>query len=230
MPLEANRRAVRAAEAGAGSAEQALAAAGLGGRNVEVLLFEEATCEVFAPGFLVALDWDLHAVVVAFRGTACLSDCLTDLACESASVQLLGATGHAHRGMLMAARRLESRVFSSVSSGIARLCAAGHAVRLRICGHSLGAGVASLLTALWLAARRFPDIELHCYAFASPQVLDGRLAARLAADATSLVVGDDIVPRFSLATALDLRSAMLLLRDPEANCLPAEFRAAEILS
>ncbi|KAJ1565675.1 hypothetical protein HK405_011830, partial [Cladochytrium tenue] len=137
---------------------------------------------------------------------------------------------------------------------------------LVLTGHSLGAGVAALLSVLWgdpatgcVAARSgllppAPDggdglarVPLHCYAFACPAVLavpsggggggggdggaDGaastsstRWAPGFERLVTSLVVGDDLVPRLSLGSVRDLAGAVAWLhlhRDDVANPLVA---------
>lgn len=46
---------------------------------------------------------------------------------------------------------------------------------------------------------------------------------------TSIVVGDDLVPRFSLATSNDLRAATLSINDPVAHGLDHSFHAESVL-
>lgn len=101
--------------------------------------------------------------------------------------------------------------------------------RLVVCGHSLGAGVSSLLTALWLDVGRFPDTKLECYAFACPQILDRELALAQAVHTTSFVCGDDMVPRLSLATVEDLRDALLRLHAPADYGLGQGLAAWELM-
>lgn len=68
-------------------------------------------------------------------------------------------------------------------------------LQLILCGHSLGAGVASVL-ALILKAR-FPHVK--CYAFAPPgATMSVQLATAVSSFVSSVVVGKDMVPRLSL--------------------------------
>jgi len=102
-------------------------------------------------------------------------------------------------------------------SGLSRL-SAGSTRRIVICGHSLGAGVAALLSALW-RDRGLEGVDVQCIALACPQVLDASLAVAQRGHTTSIVVGNDLVPRFSLATSQDLQAAILCLDDPERQGL-----------
>ena len=103
-------------------------------------------------------------------------------------------------------------------------------------GHSLGAGTATLLAFLWqrggalrgmalgsgtasgttgsgMPSEIRPSIEgrISCVAFATPQTMDKASAHGQIATTTSVIVGDDLVPRFSLRSTLDLhRRAMRL--------------------
>jgi len=47
---------------------------------------------------------------------------------------------------------------------------------------------------------------------------------------TSVVVGDDLVPRFSFATTEDLRNVALILSDPAAHGLSGSHSAAALLA
>lgn len=219
-------RAHQVASRGGNPGEAALACAGILGQ-VQILAFEQRCNEVFAPGFLVAADHDTGCVVVALRGTASIADALADLVCEPAHILLGGHAGSAHGGMLKAALGLESKLAAAAESGL-ELLAPGAPRSVVICGHSLGAGVASLVAALWRDSGRFQGTHVRCFAFACPQVLDSELALAQSNHTTSFIVGDDLVPRLSLATARDLRTAMLLLSSPASSGIPS-LRTAEVL-
>ena len=61
---------------------------------------------------------------------------------------------------------------------------------LVLCGHSLGAGIASVLSMMW--QRRF-SVPVHAYAFASPCVVDLRTARDAAPCVTTVVVGEQCI-------------------------------------
>lgn len=231
--LSAAARAHEATERGGGPAEAALACAGIDG-HVETLAFEQRTHEFFAPGYMVAVDHEYGYVVVALRGTSSMKDIVADLVCEPAAVQLGGVEGIAHGGMLKAAQHLDETLAVLTERGLSKLRMSGRMngqqPRIMICGHSLGAGVAALLAALWRDNGRFQGVEFHCMSFACPQVLDAGLAAAVSNFTTSIIVGNDLVPRFSLATAHDLREAMLHLNNPVAYGHDPSFCTKEVLA
>lgn len=79
-------------------------------------------------------------------------------------------------------------------------------LRLVVCGHSLGAGVASLLS---LLLRPYVP-TLHCYAFSPPgAMVSGNLARMMEGWVTSVVLHKDCVPRMSLPTIHGLISEMI---------------------
>merc|ERR1719221_257454 len=133
-------------------------------------------------------------VVISLRGTSSATDALTDLVCHPVPIQLGAHDGIAHAGMLRAARRLDAALFELAEAGLSRLGSQAPR-RVVICGHSLGAGVAALLSALWRDRGCLPGVDVKCFAFACPQVLDSSLALAQSGHTTSIIVGDDLVPR-----------------------------------
>lgn len=226
ISVAAISRARAAREAGGSPGDVALACAGIEGR-VDILKFEERTSEIFAPGYLVAVDHEVGCVVIALRGTASITDALTDLICEPVSLQIGGQDGIAHGGMLQAALNLEQVLAELAVSGLLRL---DGRKRIILCGHSLGAGVAALLAALWRDRNRFPGVDVKCIAFACPQVLDSLLAVAQSNHTTSVILGNDMVPRFSLATAQDLFTAMACLHDPDTYGLQSSCSTQQVLA
>jgi len=215
------------AASGGSAGEAALAAAGIEGL-VEIIDFHQGSNRLFEPGYLVAVDHETGHVVVALRGTSSVRDVLSDLACQPTDVQLSGMDGIAHSGMLTAARRIEAKLAGLVKMGLERL--AIETTRVIVVGHSLGAGVSALITALWHDRLAFPGIDLRCVALACPQILDQRLSQAMGNFTTSILLGHDLVPRFSLATANDLRSAILHIHDPQGHGLQASFGSQELLA
>ena len=165
-------------------------------------------------------------VVVALAGTSSIGDVVTDLVCEPITIHLGGLDGLAHGGMWRAAERLAPYLQPVVQQGLAALQGPP---RVMLCGHSLGAGVAALLTGLWRDECAFaPGTSVQCMAFACPQVLDARMAAALRPHVCTLVAGGDVVPRLSLATATDLRDALLHVSAPQTYGLSASYSPAAI--
>ncbi|MBM6387852.1 MAG: lipase family protein [Paenibacillus sp.] len=115
----------------------------------------------------VTVDHGTQAIVLTCRGTLGLSDVLTDLTCDYKEFTLpTDQLPHAqnpdnknqprhyvaHGGMLEAAQLLatqKGKVFEAIKKGLEAYANYG----LVLCGHSLGAGVASLLSVLWSEER-----------------------------------------------------------------------------
>ncbi|CAM0137105.1 unnamed protein product [Umbelopsis sp. WA50703] len=123
----------------------------------------------------VTVDHAAEAVVLTCRGTLGLSDILTDLTCSYAEFTLpqTGPGGEerrfsAHGGMLGAAQLLakqKGKVYRVIRDALDRWPTYG----LVLCGHSLGAGVASLLSVLWSQMRdEFAESEGELYTRALP--------------------------------------------------------------
>jgi len=70
-------------------------------------------------------------------------------------------------------------------------------------GHSLGAGVASLIAMIW--NDEFSMQNMHCYAFAPPSIVSIDLAMRSKTFITTVVVNDDIVPRLSQESMKEMK-------------------------
>lgn len=176
-------------------------------RTPSLELYQRA-CAVFA-------DDAASALVVAIRGTGSMRDLLTDLVCEPAPLQpgelQVGEVDaqFVHDGMWRSAQRLVDELQGTVQAALEER----PTHRVIVTGHSLGAGVAALLCLLWkpLLGDRVTSV-----AFASPQTLDA--AAARAAEGqgvTSLLLGDDLVPRLSLRSATDLGAAAVRLGGEE---------------
>eukprot|EP00931_Biecheleriopsis_adriatica_P100930 TRINITY_DN76164_c0_g1_i1.p1 TRINITY_DN76164_c0_g1~~TRINITY_DN76164_c0_g1_i1.p1 ORF type:complete len:661 (-),score=125.97 TRINITY_DN76164_c0_g1_i1:73-2055(-) len=214
-----------------GRGSMALKCAGISLESVEVIHFDEAKRpqhgEPHVPGQLVAVDNASRCVAVVLRGSSCLRDVLMDLDCKPEAVVFKGRAGLAHAGMLKAARALEERLVDAIETGLEKLSGPQ---KVLICGHSLGAGVAALLTELLLDSGRLGHASLQCLAFACPQVLDAKLAKHAEGHTVSIIVGDDCVPCLSLATAGDLRNALSCLQNPANFGLPPSIGSSSVLA
>ena len=78
-----------------------------------------------------------------------------------------------------------------------------------IAGHSLGAGVATLLASIW--GPNFEGSEVRCCAYGPPCTLTIDASRAAYSHVTSVVCGADVVSRFGLATTIDLREALVAL-------------------
>ncbi|KAJ8100573.1 hypothetical protein POJ06DRAFT_253118 [Lipomyces tetrasporus] len=172
----------------------------------------------------VAVDHVNKTVVLTIRGTLGLEDVLTDLTCEYQEFEWRGKIYKAHRGMLKSAlllKRPSSRVLMTIKVALEEL---GREYGLVICGHSLGGGVAALLSILisepapggifvtsgysTLPAGR----KIHSYAFGPPATISSDLRMKTRRLTTSVVYGLDIVPCLSLGVLRDFQSVALAFK------------------
>lgn len=156
---------------------------------------------LYRPGHVLMVDDQSRAVVLAFRGTLALHDALTDLVCHPLPLD----GGRAHGGMLEAAQRVLEELRPDLVATLD-----GHpGYDLVLTGHSLGAGLASLIATLLgpSMALTTGDASVRCFAFAPPAVLSLQLA-RQVSHVVSVINGSDMVPRFGMSTTRELRETL----------------------
>ncbi|GAA5887573.1 hypothetical protein JCM16303_004248 [Sporobolomyces ruberrimus] len=98
----------------------------------------------------VAVDHSQQAIVLSCRGSLGLSDILVDLTCDYEPMPVPEADPHGsylvHSGMFLSATTLQrGTVHDVIKDALEKFPTYG----LVICGHSLGGGVAALLSILW---------------------------------------------------------------------------------
>lgn len=184
----------------------------------------------FRPGnvsYYLALSPVEHTLILGIRGTSSLEDILTD--CCGSAVPLnkqvgeddedhLGDMGieitdldgiiegasdnsqktiRCHEGILIASRRLLDEIDEHIENWVID---AGW--QLILCGHSLGAGAATV--AAFLLRSRYPQLaeeqndQIEVYAFAPPPVVDHDSALAAKSFCTSFVHNSDLIPRCSM--------------------------------
>jgi len=168
--------------------------------------------------------------VIAVRGTLEMHDVLVDLVCASAPLTSVHdvkedgseiiVEGFAHSGFLKSAQYLASVLHAEVVEALR----ANPGYGLVITGHSLGAGVATLLTLLWARMPVFRARNIRAVVFAAPcsvcaQISQAPFTMR---HITSVVTGDDIVSRLSLASFKDLQLEMMALANLSSSASTEE--------
>ncbi|KAG1715676.1 hypothetical protein ID866_1480 [Astraeus odoratus] len=128
---------------------------------------------------------------------------------------------HVHGGMLRMARVM-GEIGKPVHRAVADALNRNPDYELILCGHSLGAGVATLLALMWadpttcltIASSGLPaDCLVSVYAIAPPCLTDAALSQLASKLVVSFVYSDDVVSRLSLGSVRDIRNAALLLCD-----------------
>eukprot|EP01060_Flectonema_neradi_P011591 TRINITY_DN18647_c1_g1_i1.p1 TRINITY_DN18647_c1_g1~~TRINITY_DN18647_c1_g1_i1.p1 ORF type:complete len:560 (+),score=92.83 TRINITY_DN18647_c1_g1_i1:548-2227(+) len=172
---------------------------------VEVNNTNENHCTPYA----LVLDHSKKCVVVVFRGTLSLHDVLTDI--RAIPTQLNPETSEegdltrsAHKGIFCGAQACLSDIEERGTMDM--LLSTNPDYTLVLTGHSLGAGIASLLAVLLVP--KYPS--LHCYAFSPPGGLaSAEVGEEAKAYVTSVVFGKDIIPRLSECTLQTLREGIV---------------------
>ncbi|KAJ3062155.1 hypothetical protein HK102_008861 [Quaeritorhiza haematococci] len=178
---------------------------------------------LYHPYFFLIVDHSFKQVVLSLRGTLSLHDLMVDLTCETDIFEYDGAKHPVHSGMFRAARQL-----ASPDNPIGVLHALRDALQkhndygLVLTGHSLGAGLASLLALHFADPRTCSTTEesglpagrrVRCFAYSAPCTMGLELSRLCRELITSVVLGDDLVSRLSLGSVRDLKSVALRMHE-----------------
>ncbi|XP_038064401.1 diacylglycerol lipase-beta-like isoform X2 [Patiria miniata] len=154
--------------------------------------------------FFVALDHRTQSVVVTIRGSLSFRDALTDATAESIKLDVEGQEIYAHKGIARTAMYIRDKLEREHILEKAFQKAPDY--KLVIAGHSLGAGAGTILSIL--LCNTWPGLK--CYAFAPPGGLLSAEGVIYTADfVTSVLLGEDLVPRLALGTLDELKSRMM---------------------
>ena len=177
----------------------------------------------------ICVDHRAKAVVLTCRGTLGLDDVVTDLTCAYGDMEVRGKAYRVHKGMLNSALLLLKTRRAKVLMTLRDALRAHEGYGLVLCGHSLGGGVASILSILLstpttrggfvTANTIFQDVHLpegrpiHCYAYGSPACVCPKLRIETRGLITSVVHGRDIVPSLSFGMIRDFHSVALAFKE-----------------
>lgn len=195
-----------------------------------VLLYVNFSNGILSRPFGVFYDRDTNELVVAIRGTLSLEDCITDVLASPEHLEetgrkwgFLGKGKYAHNGMLKSAQRIRELLDSVVklkelqkhiaedvyfrkNIGVVDIEEPSSPPRLVVVGHSLGAGVAAILSLLLRPA--FP--ELKCYGYGMPgSIFDEETCKETQTYITSIVLNNDLVPRLAARSLCKLREQII---------------------
>ncbi|XP_057495857.1 uncharacterized protein LOC130780860 [Actinidia eriantha] len=159
---------------------------------------DEETQGMVSP-YMIYLDQDNTDIVVAIRGLnmAKESDFLVLLDNKLGQTKFDG--GYVHNGLLKAAEW----VLAAECEMMRELIETNPSYTLTFAGHSLGAGVVTLLAMLVIQNReKLGNIErkrIRCFAIAPARCISLNLAVRYADVINSVVLQDDFLPRTTMA-------------------------------
>jgi hypothetical protein len=206
-----------------------------------------AYCLLLDPRFPAGLSPPRRRLVLVIRGTRQLGDALMDFA--AAPERFLG--GAAHSGVLHAAKALAVDVGPALARALVQFSGGDKPVdELCIVGHSLGGGASALLAMMLLAKQQHPNfvaregelpaalplvpacVKIRALAFCSPAIVSENLAIASRPWVSSILHGDDVIPRLNLRSAAALRQGLAGydfvadLVDSLAAAYPAEVKPA----
>lgn len=175
-------------------------------------------CDIGETPFFVAVDYHYKKIVISIRGTLSMEDILTDLNGESEILPLIDSREDwlCHRGMLHAAIYIKEKlrdlnlIEKALQQDPARRT---ETFDLVVVGHSLGAGTASILGILL----REEHPNLQCYCFSPPGgLLSEPVVEYTKTFTTSIIVGEDVIPRLGLRQLENLRADLIhVLKESE---------------
>lgn len=168
--------------------------------SVKSLVYSKGNSYMHLPGHAVIVSDEKKAILVVIRGTKSFFDCIADLNSEYTKYTTRGITGNLHSGIYKSSLNLGNTLKPIILQHLSSY----PDYEIVILGHSLGAGCAGLLSLIWLDDEDINKFPIKCYAYAPPSVISENLNQLLKGTVISCTNKDDIVPRLSLGSILDL--------------------------
>lgn len=149
-----------------------------------------------APPYLIYCDHEHQEIVVAIRGLNLLNESDYKVLLDNRLGKQMFDGGYVHHGLLKSA----VWVLNNESETLKKLWIEnGRSYKMIFAGHSLGSGVASLLTVIVANHKDrlggIPRSLLRCYAVAPARCMSLNLAVKYADIIHSVVLQDDFLPR-----------------------------------
>lgn len=182
----------------------------------------------FCPTFAVFYDHTKKTIVIAVRGTMSLEDCVRDMNIQPSEMtdagELYGFDGsgrYAHRGMLKSAMYIrrhiqEMQIFESIhqrfSTPQVEIPSMSSPLNdkgldIVIVGHSLGAGIAAVLTKLYISEYQQ---RIRCITYGIPgTAVDPITAEELKPYVNNISHNNDLIPTLSVSSVMRLRRQVL---------------------
>ncbi|KAM4069017.1 hypothetical protein ACB094_12G057300 [Castanea mollissima] len=180
-----------------------------------------------APPYILYLDHDHADIVLAIRGLNLAKESDYALLLDNKLGKMKFDGGYVHNGLLKAALC----ILDAECELLKQLVEEYPNYTLTFTGHSLGSGVATLLTMLVVQNQdKLGNIErkrVRCYAIAPARCISLNLAVRYADVINSVVLQDDFLPRTAtpledIFKSLFCLPCLLCLRCMSDTCIPEE--------
>ncbi|KDP28632.1 hypothetical protein JCGZ_14403 [Jatropha curcas] len=163
-----------------------------------------------ATPYLIYLDHDNSDIVLAIRGLDLAKECDYAVLLDNKLGQTKFDGGYVHNGLLKSAKW----IFDTECEVLTDLVQMNPDYKLTIAGHSLGAGVASLMVVYAIQnLDRLGNIErkrIRCFAMAPARCMSLNLAVRYSDVINSVVLQDDFLPRTTTALEDVFKSLLCL--------------------
>lgn len=180
------------------------------------ILLSQLRPAILKPAYILVKDKHAKQLFFVVRGTHSVRDTVTSLTAHSKPHHLVDATsgavvlGRAHAGFLSTARWLAKIIKPDLASALEN----NPGFELTIVGHSLGAGVAVVLTQTLRELEggdksRNAFADTKCLAFACPSALSKELSESCKPFVTTVVCGADIVPTVSFSKVSELQQQIV---------------------
>lgn len=154
--------------------------------SVGSIVYELTSAALKVP-FFIANSEELNIIFLVLRGSYCFNDFLTDLQANAAVL----SDGLVHQGMFRSA----ISVHTHAKDIVLQLSRENNNRPIVLTGHSLGAGVAAVVTEM--LREDVPDLDITCTIIAPPAILSKNLSIRYKQFCTSFCMECDPVPFMS---------------------------------
>ncbi|KAK8963007.1 hypothetical protein KSP40_PGU019840 [Platanthera guangdongensis] len=148
------------------------------------------------PPYIIYIDRDHREIILAVRGLNLVHENDYKVLLDNRLGMQMFDGGFVHHGLLKAALFLLKRELETIRRLLLEL---GPEYKLVFAGHSLGSGVAALMTVIVVNRRhQFGGIarnQIRCYAVAPARCMSLNLAVKYADVINSIVLQDDFLPR-----------------------------------
>ena len=134
-------------------------------------------------------------LVLGVRGTKTITDAITDVLCEDQDYR----GGKAHSGVLESGKYIAEKHTPLIQELLES--SGKQSIKIKLVGHSLGAGAAAIAA---MEFKDHPKMDVEVVGFGPPAMLSQKLSEGMKGYMTTVVADDDVVPRLSAATVINV--------------------------